>query len=304
MASISYKQILVCLALAPLLALAQPAAQPEPQAAPQPGAAASQPAAQGASGSPATGPATAPPAEAPPGLDNPQQPISGNNAGDMPVEAPPASLPDNATALPVPGPDGANPPNGAPSAPLPRSETYVIKQDKDTRKRALAIFRTTMGNFTVQLAIRQAPRTTQHFIELVRGEKEFIDSKSGRKIRRPFYNGLTFHRVVKNFIIQGGCPFGNGKGGPGYTLADEFNPGLRHRKAGIVSMANAGSPNTNGSQFFITLGPRPEFDDKYTVIGEVIQGMNIIKDIARVRVGPTDRPIKRISIIAIDIVEE
>ncbi|MCM2281559.1 MAG: peptidylprolyl isomerase [Bdellovibrionaceae bacterium] len=278
------------------------------------------------------------PYAAPPAGDG-LPPSSGTATFSAPNEAPPqdpTSLPSNDTSTGVVGPDGSpmqvilpnQPAPGGTStlpAPVESSQSYDVppptdsstqqitpsevveikKESKEvSKKKTLAIFRTSMGNFTVRLFTRQAPRTTQHFIDLVRGDKEFIDAKTGRKTRRPFYSGLIFHRVIKNFIIQGGCPFGNGKGGPGFTIADEFSPNLRHRKAGVLSMASAGEKDTNGSQFFITLSPQPEFDDKYTIIGEVTQGMEIVNDIARVKVGPTDRPIKRVYIIAIDIVDE
>lgn len=202
----------------------------------------------------------------------------------------------------VPAP--ATPPTEAPITSVVETVDPKALPQKEVKKKVLATFRTSMGNFVVKLFTRQAPRTTKHFMELARGEKEFIDAKTGQKVRRPFYNGLIFHRVMKNFIIQGGCPFGNGTGGPGYTIADEFTPSLRHKKAGIVSMANAGARDTNGSQFFITLGPQPDFDDKYTIFGEVVQGMDVVKDISRIRVGPTDRPVKRITLIGIDFAEE
>ncbi len=194
--------------------------------------------------------------------------------------------------------------NEAPPGPPVPSQVIDVRREDKVKKKTLAVFRTSMGNFTARLHTREAPRTAQHFIDLVRGDKEFSDAKTGQKTRRPFYNGLIFHRVIKNFIIQGGCPFGNGTGGPGFTILDEFTPSLRHRKAGMLSMANNGDANTNGSQFFITLGPQPDFDDKYTIFGEVIRGMDVVYDIANVKVGPTDRPIKRIYIIAIDILEE
>jgi peptidyl-prolyl cis-trans isomerase A (cyclophilin A) len=219
-----------------------------------------------------------------PGVSEQTAPV---NTGNSNIPAPAAPVPDTATQTENPAP--------------------VYPEDKDPakelKKRVFATFRTSMGNFKVRLFTRQAPRSTRMFIELAKGEKEFIDAKTGQKVRRPFYNGLIFHRVVKNFIIQGGCPFGNGTGGPGFTFADEFTPALRHKKAGIVSLANAGK-DTNGSQFFITLSAQPDFDDKYTVIGEVVDGMNVVKDIGRLRVGPTDRPVKRVTIISVDISEQ
>src|SRR5262247_1437023 len=119
-----------------------------------------------------------------------------------------------------------------------------------------AHFTTSEGPFTVRLFDEQAPNTVANFVGLAEGTKEFTDPKTGQKTKRPFYDGLIFHRVIDGFMIQGGDPLGTGTGGPGYTFADEFHPKLRHSKAGILSMANRG-PNTNGGQFFITLVPTP-----------------------------------------------
>ncbi|MDH7571712.1 MAG: peptidylprolyl isomerase, partial [Armatimonadota bacterium] len=118
---------------------------------------------------------------------------------------------------------------------------------------------TSMGTITVQLFEKEAPNTVKNFVGLATGTKEFTDPKTGKKVKRPFYDGLLFHRVIPNFMIQGGCPLSRdpvraGTGGPGYQFADEFSPNLRHDRAGRLSMANAG-PNTNGSQFFITVAP-------------------------------------------------
>lgn len=242
----------------------------------------------------------------PPPLEIPSN-LVGPDGNPVPVQVPQQMAPGGTSTLPAPVETQNNmfvPQPSEPIRPVAPSEIVEAKPVEKTNKRTLAIFRTSVGNFTVRLFTKQVPRTSQHFIELVRGDKEFIDAKTGRKTRRPFYNGLIFHRVINNFIIQGGCPFGTGKGGPGFTIADEFTPNIRHKKAGILSMANAGQKDTNGSQFFITLGPQPEFDDKYTAFGEVTQGMDVVNEIARSKVGPTDRPIRRIYIIAIDIVEE
>src|SRR5690349_16133949 len=115
-----------------------------------------------------------------------------------------------------------------------------------------ATFDTSEGTFKVKLFDDKAPNTVANFVGLAEGTKEWTDPKTGQKVKRPFYDGLIFHRVIDGFMIQGGCPMGNGMGGPGYKFADEFGPGLRHDREGLLSMANSG-PNTNGSQFFITL---------------------------------------------------
>ena len=115
-----------------------------------------------------------------------------------------------------------------------------------------ALFTTSEGNFKIRLFDQEVPNTVANFVGLAEGTKEFTDPKTGQKTKRPFYDGLAFHRVIDAFMLQGGCPLGTGTGGPGYKFADEFNPKLRHSKPGMLSMANAG-PNTNGSQFFVTL---------------------------------------------------
>jgi len=151
-----------------------------------------------------------------------------------------------------------------------------------------AIIETTMGNFTILLFQDKAPRTVNNFIQL-----------AGKN----FYNGIIFHRVIKGFMSQTGDPTGTGSGGCGYSFKDEFDPSLRHSKAGIVSMANRG-PDTNGSQFFITAAPTPNLDDKHSVFGEIIEGIDICDKINSCEVGPDDKPLKDIKIIKIDIIKE
>ncbi|SRR5579859_397214 len=130
----------------------------------------------------------------------------------------------------------------------------------DPKKHYTATFKTDKGDFTVELYADKAPKTVNNFVFLA---------------REGFYNGVTFHRVIRGFMAQGGDPTGTGSGGPGYQFADEFHPSLRHDSAGILSMANAG-PGTNGSQFFITHGPTPHLNGKHTVFGKVIEGMDVV----------------------------
>lgn len=156
-----------------------------------------------------------------------------------------------------------------------------------------AVFNTSEGTFTARLFDKEVPNTVANFVGLADGSKEWTDPRSGQKVKKPFYNGLIFHRVIDGFMLQGGCPIGQGTGGPGYKFADEFNPKLRHSKPGILSMANSG-PNTNGSQFFVTLVPTPHLDNRHSVFGEVVSGMDVVQKIGKTKTGPGDRPVKEV----------
>ena len=167
--------------------------------------------------------------------------------------------------------------------------------------KVLAHFTTTEGAFTVELFEKDAPKTVANFVGLADGTKEWTDPKSGAKMKKPFYDGLIFHRVIPNFMIQGGDPLGTGTGDPGYKFADEFGSGRKLDKAGILAMANAG-PNTNGSQFFITLAPTEWLNGKHTVFGEVVQGMNVINKIGVTKTTkPGDKPVTPIVIQSVKI---
>ena len=138
-----------------------------------------------------------------------------------------------------------------------------------------AHFETSMGNFTIELFEQQAPKTVENFVKLA---------------EKKFYDGVIFHRVIDGFMIQGGDPTGTGRGGPGYQFADEFHPQLKHTSEGMLSMANAG-PNTNGSQFFITLTATPHLDGKHAVFGKVVEGMDVVKKIGKTPTKAGDRPV-------------
>jgi peptidyl-prolyl cis-trans isomerase A (cyclophilin A) len=162
-----------------------------------------------------------------------------------------------------------------------------------------AHFTTSLGSFRIRLFDEDAPQTVANFVGLAEGTKEFVDPKTREKVTRPFYDGLIFHRVIDGFMIQGGDPLGTGTGGPGFTFGDEFSAKLKHRGAGVLSMANAG-PNTNGSQFFVTLTATPWLDNRHTVFGEVVDGLDVVKKIG---VTPTrsDRPVTPVTIESVKI---
>src|SRR5690349_18178525 len=153
-----------------------------------------------------------------------------------------------------------------------------------------AHFDTTLGQFTVELFDAKAPKTVANFVGLAEGTKEWKHPKTNEKHKKPFYDGIIFHRVIDGFMVQGGDPLGQGYGGPGYQFEDEFHPDLRHDRAGVLSMANAG-PNSNGSQFFVTLGPTPHLDRRHSVFGAVTKGLDVVQNIGKVKTDPNDRPV-------------
>ncbi|HOJ63339.1 MAG TPA: peptidylprolyl isomerase [Spirochaetota bacterium] len=164
-----------------------------------------------------------------------------------------------------------------------------------------AVFYTSKGKFVCELYFEKVPLTVANFVGLAEGTKEWIDPNTQEAVKRPFYNGLIFHRVIKDFVIQGGCPYGNGTGGPGYTFDDEIVSDLNHNSEGILSMANSG-PNTNGSQFFITLAPTPHLNGRHSVFGKVIEGMDVVKKIGEVKTDATfNKPFENIYIKKIEI---
>jgi peptidyl-prolyl cis-trans isomerase A (cyclophilin A) len=187
-------------------------------------------------------------------------------------------------------------------------ETFVPAQAKAVDPRI--VLHTSLGDITIRLYQNYAPKNVHTIVDLARGDREFTDVKTGRPVRRPFYNDLIFHRVVPSFLVQTGCPYGTGHGGPGFTTPDEINTALRFNKAGMVAMAPAHESekkerkDSNGSQFFITLKPMPEWDDKFTIVGTVEKGMSVVEKIAKSPTGPTDRPIRRVYLNSVDVIED
>ena len=153
-----------------------------------------------------------------------------------------------------------------------------------------AVFDTSEGQFKARLFADKTPRTVENFVSLAEG------TKTGK----PFYDGTVFHRVIPNFMIQGGCPEGTGRGGPGYNFNDEFEPSLRHSKPGLLSMANRG-PNTNGSQFFVTVAETPWLDNKHSIFGEVTEGYDVVQKISEVPRNQQDRPLKEVKVRSVKI---
>jgi peptidyl-prolyl cis-trans isomerase A (cyclophilin A) len=155
-----------------------------------------------------------------------------------------------------------------------------------------ATLRTNRGDIRITLFPNHAPTTVRNFVELATGKKEYVDPTTGQKKTGKFYDGLTFHRVIDGFMIQGGDPRGDGRGGPGYQFKDEFHPELRFDRPYLLAMANAG-PGTNGSQFFVTVTPTPHLNMKHTIFGEVADAESraVVDAIATTKVGPMDRPV-------------
>jgi peptidyl-prolyl cis-trans isomerase A (cyclophilin A) len=152
-----------------------------------------------------------------------------------------------------------------------------------------ATFKTSMGDMVAELYWDKVPVTVSNFVALAEGTKEWTDPKTNQKQKKALYSGTIFHRVIPDFMIQGGDPLGTGTGGPGYRFADEFHPELRHTGPGVLSMANSG-PATNGSQFFLTEKATPWLDNKHSVFGKLTENVDLVGKIARVPTGPNNKP--------------
>ena len=171
-----------------------------------------------------------------------------------------------------------------------------------------AIVHTSMGDIALDLYPNHAPNTVNNFVGLARGEREWTDPRTGQKTSRPLYDGTVFHRVIKDFMIQGGDPLGNGTGGPGYQFNDEIHPELAFNEPYLLAMANAGrrmGKGTNGSQFFITVVPTPWLQGKHTIFGKVADqaSKDVVDAIISVPTGANDRPASDVVIESVEIVD-
>jgi len=163
-----------------------------------------------------------------------------------------------------------------------------------------ATLHTNHGDIKVELFDNQAPKTVKNFVGLATGEIEWTNPATGQKTTDPLYDGVIFHRIIPQFMIQGGDPLGRGTGGPGYKFADEVTSELTFDKPFLLAMANAG-PNTNGSQFFITTAPTPWLNMKHTIFGKVVEGQDVVTAIEGVATGPQDKPLEDVVINSVDI---
>jgi peptidyl-prolyl cis-trans isomerase A (cyclophilin A) len=164
----------------------------------------------------------------------------------------------------------------------------------------IATLHTNQGQVVLRLFPDHAPKTVRNFVELAEGGRQWTDPRTGRASTGKLYDGTVFHRVIPDFMIQGGDPLGTGTGGPGYKFADEIHPDLRFDRPYLLAMANAG-PGTNGSQFFVTVVPTPWLNGKHTIFGEVIQGADVVDAISRVKTGHQDRPVEDVIIESVTV---
>src|SRR5438552_5459618 len=172
----------------------------------------------------------------------------------------------------------------------------------DLKPGLYAVFETSLGKITCRLFPEHAPKTVENFVALANGTKESADPKTRARSKRRFYDGLAFHRVIPNFMIQGGCPLGTGTGGPGYQFEDEFSNALRFDQPGKLAMANSG-PNTNGSQFFITVAATDWLTNHHTIFGETVEGQDVVVAISKTARDSGDRPRTPVALRKLEIVE-
>ena len=163
-----------------------------------------------------------------------------------------------------------------------------------------ATLKTSKGNIVVKLFSKDAPQTVANFVGLATGEKEWVDPRDNQRKKTPLYDGTEFHRVIPNFMIQGGDPTGTGRGHPGFTFPDEFQSGRKFDKKGLLAMANRG-PDTNGSQFFITTSTPHHLDGKHTIFGEVISGYPVVEAISEVKTMMGNRPADPVTLVSVTV---
>ncbi len=229
---------------------------------------------------------------------------------DKGKEATPAKAPEPAAAkaaeppaAKAPEPAAAKPPEpAAQPTPPPPAEPELTGWQKAAMegKDLYATLETSKGTIVVKLFSKDAPKTVANFVGLASGEKEWKDPATLQMTKKPLYDGTIFHRVIPNFMIQGGDPLGRGVGGPGYNFEDEFQSGREFTKPGILAMANRG-PNTNGSQFFITVAPTPWLNNHHTIFGEVVKNYDVVDKITKVQRDPGDRPVEPITLKKVTI---
>jgi peptidyl-prolyl cis-trans isomerase A (cyclophilin A) len=210
-------------------------------------------------------------------------------------QSPPAEAPKPPPPAAQPPPPAPPPP---PQAPLASGGPWMTKAEAG--KDLWATIKTNKGPIVVKLFSKDAPKTVANFVGLATGEKEWIDPRDNQRKRSPLYDGTEFHRVIPDFMIQGGDPEGTGRGQPGYTFEDEFQSGRKFDKKGILAMANRG-PNTNGSQFFITTSTPHHLDGRHTIFGEVVSGYPVVETISHVKTMGGNRPADPISVISITV---
>lgn len=234
---------------------------------------------------PATAPAQTPPPGTPTGTD-----AQAHNTGTATQATPPPTSTPEPAAPATGGKEHA-------ASPVQRSRPPAEKpgpwQTKALNGQDLyATLDTNQGTIVVKLFSKESPITVANFVGLATGEQTWTDPKTGQeKQNTPLYQNILFHRIIDGFMIQGGDPLGVGRGSPGYTFEDETQNGKTFDKPGILAMANRG-PNTNGSQFFITVAPQPRLNGGYTIFGEVVKGYDVVERMAKVQTGPQDRPVK------------
>ncbi len=184
---------------------------------------------------------------------------------------------------------------------VPGSTTSGWMGKAEAGKDLYAVMKTNLGEITLKLYSKKTPKTVANFVGLASGEKDWKSPATGeRKKGVPFYNGLTFHRVIDGFMIQGGCPLGTGTGDPGYSFEDECQAGCTFEKKGLLAMANAG-PNTNGSQFFITTSTPTYLNNRHTIFGEVVKGYEVVEAISKAPKNGMDKPLENVTIVSLTL---